>query len=113
MLPGYNGKDRTFWSFNYEGVRQTIENVSQAFWFPEEFRRGDFSALLTPLIRDGRPVRAPIIIHDPLTGEERAELHQYLSAAATVPAGRYSGYECHWERTVYSGSESILRTIRS
>jgi hypothetical protein len=59
MLPGYNGKDRTFWSFNYEGVRQTIENV----------RRGDFSALLTPLIRDGRPVRAPIIIHDPVTGE--------------------------------------------
>ncbi|MBS1826925.1 MAG: TonB-dependent receptor [Acidobacteria bacterium] len=68
-LPGYNGKDRTFWSFNYEGVRQTIESVSQAFWFPEEFRRGDFSSLLTPLIRDGRPVRAPIIIHDPVTGE--------------------------------------------
>jgi hypothetical protein len=69
MLPGYSGKDRTFWSFNYEGTRQTIESVSQAFWFPEEFRRGDFSALLTPLIRDGRPVRAPIIVHDPLTGE--------------------------------------------
>jgi hypothetical protein len=69
MLPGYKGKDRTFWSFNYEGVRQTIESVSQAFWFPEEFRRGDFSALLTPLIRDGRPVRAPVIIHDPVTGE--------------------------------------------
>ncbi len=68
-LPGYNGKDRTFWSFNYEGVRQTVESVSQAFWFPEEFRRGDFSSLLTPLIRDGRPVRAPIIIHDPVTGE--------------------------------------------
>jgi hypothetical protein len=69
MLPGYSGKDRTFWSFNYEGVRQTIESVSQAFWFPEEFRRGDFSALLTPLIRNGVPVRAPIIIHDPVTGE--------------------------------------------
>lgn len=68
-LPGYNGKDRTFWSFNYEGVKQTIESVAQAFWYPEEFRRGDFSALLTPLIRDGRPVRAPIIVHDPVTGE--------------------------------------------
>ncbi|MBL8290276.1 MAG: TonB-dependent receptor [Bryobacterales bacterium] len=68
-LPGYNGKDRTFWSFNYEGVRQTVEAVSQAFWFPEEFRRGDFSSLLTPLIRNGLPVRAPIIIHDPVTGE--------------------------------------------
>jgi hypothetical protein len=69
LLPKYRGRDRTFWSFNYEGVRQTVESVQQAFWFPEEFRRGDFSALLTPLIRDGRPVRAPIIIHDPVTGE--------------------------------------------
>lgn len=69
ILPGYKGTDRTFWSFNYEGVRQTVEAVSQAFWFPEEFRRGDFSALLTPLIRNGLPVRAPIIIHDPVTGE--------------------------------------------
>jgi hypothetical protein len=69
VLPKYNGKDRTFWSFNYEGVRQTQEAVSQAFWFPEEFRRGDFSALLTPLIRNGVPIRAPIIIFDPTTGE--------------------------------------------
>ncbi|MFN0172391.1 MAG: carboxypeptidase regulatory-like domain-containing protein [Bryobacteraceae bacterium] len=69
MLPKYNGKDKTFWSFNYEGVRQTQESVQQAFWFPEEFRRGDFSALLTPLIRNGVPIRAPIIVHDPVTGE--------------------------------------------
>ncbi len=41
LLPKYNGKDKTFWSFNYEGVRQTLESVQQAFWFPEEFRRGN------------------------------------------------------------------------
>lgn len=69
LLPKYNGKDKTFWSFNYEGVRQTLESVQQAFWFPEEFRRGDFSALLSPLIRNGVPVRSPIIVYDPLTGE--------------------------------------------
>jgi len=69
ILPGYNGKDRTFWSFNYEGTKQTQESVQQAFWYPQEFRNGDFSALLKPLIRDGKPVRAPIIIYDPLTGE--------------------------------------------
>ncbi|MCS7025134.1 MAG: TonB-dependent receptor [Bryobacteraceae bacterium] len=68
-LPRYNGKDRTFWSFNYEGVRQTVESVQQAFWFPEEFRRGDFSALLRPVIRNGVPIRPPIIIFDPMTGE--------------------------------------------
>jgi hypothetical protein len=69
LLPGYSGKDRTFWSFNFEGTRETQESVQQAFWFPKAFRDGDFSALLTPLIRDGRPVRGPIIIYDPLTGE--------------------------------------------
>ena len=65
----YNGKDRTFWSFNYEGTRETQESVQQAFWFPQEFRNGDFSALLRPLIRAGVPVRSPIIIYDPVTGE--------------------------------------------
>ncbi len=65
----YDGRNKTFWSFNYEGLRQTIENVREANWFPEAFRRGDFSSLLTPLVRDGRPIRAPIIIHDPLTGD--------------------------------------------
>lgn len=69
MLPGYKGKDRTFWSFNFEGTRETQESVQQAFWFPEEFRRGDFSALLTPLIRNGAPIRAPTIIYDPVNGE--------------------------------------------
>src|SRR5713226_288392 len=69
MLPFYKGKDKTFWSFNYEGTRQTQESVQQASWFPQAFRNGDFSALLTPLIRDGRPVRPPVIIYDPTTGE--------------------------------------------
>ncbi len=70
IVPGiYDGKRRTFWSFNYEGRRVTQESVREGFWFPEPFRNGDFSALLRPLIRNGQPVRAPIIIFDPLTGE--------------------------------------------
>ncbi|MFN0170127.1 MAG: TonB-dependent receptor domain-containing protein [Bryobacteraceae bacterium] len=70
LLPKiYNGKDRTFWSFNYEGLRQTQESVQEGFWYPEPFRRGDFSALLRPVIRNGRAIRSPIIIFDPLTGE--------------------------------------------
>lgn len=69
LLPHYHGRDKTFWSFNYEGTRETQESVQQAFWFPQAFRNGDFSALLRPLIRNGAPVRAPTIIYDPLTGE--------------------------------------------
>lgn len=66
----YNGKDKTFWSFNYEGRRETRETVQEAFWFPEAFRRGDFSTLLTPPIGpSGAPIRSPVIIFDPVTGE--------------------------------------------
>ncbi|MBM3769319.1 MAG: carboxypeptidase regulatory-like domain-containing protein, partial [Acidobacteria bacterium] len=34
----YNGKDKTFWSFNYEGRREKREVQAEAFWFPAEFR---------------------------------------------------------------------------
>lgn len=86
VLPRYRGKDRTFWSFNFEGVRQTVESVSQAFWYPEEFRRGDFSELLRPVIRNGVPIRAPIIIHDPLTGEPFRNANGQISNI--IPASR-------------------------
>lgn len=63
-------RNRTFWSFNYEERRQTQENVVTAWWPNQDFRRGDFSLLLNPPINPatGRPVRAPIVIFDPLTG---------------------------------------------
>ena len=71
MLPRYNGKNRTFWAFDFEGRRDTAERVRTAFFPHEAFRNGDFSALLRPAINPatGRPVRAPIVIFDPLTGE--------------------------------------------
>jgi hypothetical protein len=71
ILPGYNGRDRTFWAFNYEGRRDTTERVQTAFFHPDAFRQGDFSALLQPAINPstGRPFRAPIVVFDPLTGD--------------------------------------------
>ena len=39
---------RTFWSFNYEGRRETRESVQETFWFPQAFRNGDFSGLADP-----------------------------------------------------------------
>ncbi|MFN0166363.1 MAG: TonB-dependent receptor domain-containing protein [Bryobacteraceae bacterium] len=63
-------KNRTFWSFNYEERKQTQESVVTAWWPSTDFRRGDFSRLLNPPNNPatGRPVRAPIVIYDPLTG---------------------------------------------
>jgi hypothetical protein len=70
LLPFYKGKDRTFWSFNYEGTHQTQESVVQTNRFPVAFRNGDFSALLNPPLNSaGKPIRTPVIIYDPVTGE--------------------------------------------
>ncbi len=66
----YNGRDKTFWAFDYEGRRYTQETVQTA-WFPnQKFRNGDFSELLTPNLNPatGKPFRAPILIYDPQTG---------------------------------------------
>lgn len=64
-------KNKTFWSFNYEGRREMQESVSTAYWPNQSFRGGDFSALLTPAVNSstGNLYRQPILIYDPLTGE--------------------------------------------
>ena len=71
VLPGYDGRNRTFWAFNYEGRRETREGVQSAFFPSDAFRQGDFSALLSPGLNatTGRPLRAPIVIFDPITGD--------------------------------------------
>ncbi|HUQ93672.1 MAG TPA: TonB-dependent receptor [Bryobacteraceae bacterium] len=63
-------KNRTFWSFNFEKRSEIQEGVATAFWPNQDFRKGDFSALLTPANNPatGRPFRNPIAIYDPLTG---------------------------------------------
>ncbi len=38
LLPGYNGRNRTFWSFNYEGRRELSESVATG-WFPSAAMR--------------------------------------------------------------------------
>ncbi|MGH9338493.1 MAG: TonB-dependent receptor domain-containing protein [Acidobacteriota bacterium] len=69
ILPGYDGSNRTFWSFNYEGRRELNESVDTE-WFPSDaMRTGDFSELLNPVDAEGNLIRAPILIYDPLTGE--------------------------------------------
>ncbi len=64
-------RNKTFWSFDYEARRETRETVSTAWWPNQDFRKGDFSALLTPAVNPatGRLFRSPILIYDPLTGD--------------------------------------------
>jgi hypothetical protein len=94
LLPGYNGRNRTFWAFDYEGRRDTTERVATAFFPPDTFRNGDFSALLNPAINPAtaRPFRAPIAIFDPLTG--------VLFPSNIIPASR-----------IHPGARNLMKFI--
>jgi hypothetical protein len=55
----YNGRDRTFFFFNYEGLRRR-EPSSQISTIPDErFRAGDFSASPVPVHAPGSPTPFP------------------------------------------------------
>jgi hypothetical protein len=71
FLGGPLVRNKTFWSFNYEGRRQMSESLGTAWWPNQAFRQGDFSALLAPATNPatGNLFRSPIIIYDPLTGQ--------------------------------------------
>jgi len=63
----YNGKNKTFWAFNYE-ARRTREGIVSTANFPiDDFRNGDFSRLQRGYTANGRFV-APTLIWDPGTG---------------------------------------------
>ena len=64
----YNGKNKTFWAFNWES-RRTREGVVQTANFPiDAFRNGDFSLLQKGYTANGRFI-APTLIWDPDTGQ--------------------------------------------
>jgi hypothetical protein len=66
----YNGRDRTWFMFNYEGYREGVPQPLTLSTIEPEFLQGDFSKLV-----DG--AGRPIIIYDPLTGR----------ADSTAPGG--------------------------
>ncbi|MBI3646900.1 MAG: carboxypeptidase regulatory-like domain-containing protein [Acidobacteriales bacterium] len=67
LLPGYNGKDRSFFFLNYEGLRVRRGLAFNPVVPNAAFRRGDFSAVST-------------VVRDPLTGT--------AFPGNQVPAGR-------------------------
>ncbi len=70
VLSGPIIKNKTFWAFNWESRREIVGDVQTAVWPLTNFRRGDFSELLTGTINPatGKLFRAPILIFDPETG---------------------------------------------
>ncbi len=57
----YNGKDKTFFMFNYEGRRRRLPGAAASALVPtDEFRNGDFSQLLR--------IPTPVQLIDPING---------------------------------------------
>ena len=83
-LGGFDGRDRTFFFYNYEGY-QFITNASGFYTLPtEEFRNGNFSKLADATGK-------PILIYDPLTTRANPNGNGFLRDAFPnniIPANR-------------------------
>jgi hypothetical protein len=77
----YNGKDKTFYMFNYEGYREGVPAPLTLSTPEPEFLTGDFSKLVD---RTG----APILIYDPLTGTEANNYTRTPFPGNKIPTNR-------------------------
>jgi hypothetical protein len=64
----YNGKNKTFWAFNWESRLTRVGSVQTAVWPIDEFREGNFSRLLRGYTANNRFV-PPTLIYEPETGQ--------------------------------------------
>ncbi|MCC6536736.1 MAG: carboxypeptidase regulatory-like domain-containing protein, partial [Bryobacterales bacterium] len=80
----YNGREKTFWFFNWEGFNRRRGNTAFLTTPVEAQRGGDFSALLTPAA--GQAAR---VIYDPLQSQQTpAGIVRQPFAGNRIPASR-------------------------
>ncbi|MDT5272032.1 MAG: hypothetical protein QOH49_4218 [Acidobacteriota bacterium] len=87
-LPGvYNGRDRTFFLFAYERLKDN-QAEPQLFTVPTDaFRRGDFSALLNTTCT-GTATVCPTRIYDPLSAQATGTVTRTAFAGNIIPTAR-------------------------
>ncbi len=95
LLPKiYNGKNKTFFMFNFEGRRRRLPGAASSALVPSEaFRSGDFSALLNRRNAAGAAL-PPVQIVDPATGTPFPG--NIIPASRIAPAAR--NLNSFWER---------------
>jgi hypothetical protein len=119
----FNGRNRTFWSFNYEGRREMMENPVTT-WLPTAaMKNGDFSSLLVPY-----GSRNPVVIYDATNGgspfpnnvippnqDQSGRQGQSVEVAAGPPihASRSSRFHQSGQRRPADRGERRLRPHRS
>ena len=74
----YNGRNKTFFFFDYEGFRFRTGSSGTESWIPESFRSGDFSALLP-----GTQLYDPTT-HNPIPGNILSNDPNYQPSAVTT-----------------------------
>jgi len=93
VIGGPVARNRTFFMFSYEGVRDTRQNVSQTNVLTEAMRRGDFSGVST-VIRDpltGLPFPGNIIPANRLDPLAVSMINQYQPLANQSGANNFRG----------------------
>jgi hypothetical protein len=74
VLPGYNGRNKTFWFVDYEGFRRDLQNFVTATVPTLGIRNGDFSGepnrIYDPLTTRADPARPGSFIRDPFPNQQ-------------------------------------------
>ena len=86
----YNGKGKTFFFFNYNGIRNRDPRFNIRSLPTELERKGDFSQSWTTQLVGGQRIKYPIQVYDPLTVAADANGTRTLFAGMAVPASRLS-----------------------
>jgi hypothetical protein len=84
----YNGKEKTFFFFNFDGIRNQDPRF-QILSLPTDLeRKGDFSQTFTTQVVGGQRLRFPVQVYDPLSVDAKGVRALFPNMA--IPADRLS-----------------------
>jgi hypothetical protein len=83
----YNGRQKTFFFINYDGIRNSDPRFNIRSLPTELERKGDFSQSFTTQLVNGQRVKYPIQIYDPLTIDTKTGNRQ-LFPGMVIPGNR-------------------------
>lgn len=84
----YNGKEKTFFFFNYNGIRNQDPRFQILSLPTEQERKGDFSQTFTTNVVGGQRITYPVQVYDPLTVDGKG--NRTLFPSMQIPADHLS-----------------------
>lgn len=86
----YNGKEKTFFFFNYNGIRNSDPRFNIRSLPTDLERKGDFSQSYTTSLQNGVRIKFPIQVYDPLTVGSDTAGTRTLFPGMVIPTNRLS-----------------------